>query len=253
MFKILARGNWPAGAVRVEWIDSTRPSIPEVERAIERAWSDATAATARPSSMLLFDGPMCRLESFDARPDALRLVLSRTSYKAFFGTNMSNPALADRYGAGALANPVGLSTALVSSDGCFLLGRRNASVAYYPNRLHPFAGALEPRDDVDVFEGIRRELREELSLSSDEVMDLRCIGLVQDDTLRQPEIIFSARAARTRHQMESSVDPKEHLDLWSVHATPDALSAAITEPQHFTPVALATIELWRSATESANP
>jgi 8-oxo-dGTP pyrophosphatase MutT (NUDIX family) len=141
----------------------------------------------------------------------------------------------------------------VSSDGSFLLGRRNASVAYYPNRLHPFAGALEPRDDVDVFEGIRRELREELSLSHEEVTDLRCIGVVEDDALRQPEIIFSARAMRTRDEVASRVDSKEHRGLWSVPATRDALSAAMTDPQQFTPVALATIELWRGITESAGP
>jgi 8-oxo-dGTP pyrophosphatase MutT (NUDIX family) len=243
MFKIRARGDWSPRAVRVAWTDSTRASVPEVERAMEQAWGDATA---RGGTKLLFDGPMCRLESFDVRPDSLHLVLSLTSYKEFYGTNMCDPGLADRHGAGVLANPVGLSTALVSSDGFFLLGRRNASVAYYPNRLHPFAGALEPSDDVDVFEGVRRELHEELGLRRDEVVDLRCIGIVEDDALRQPELIFAARATSSRDEIASRLDPKEHRGLWSVPATRDALASATTDPTQFTPVALATIALWSS-------
>ena len=52
----------------------------------------------------------------------------------------------DNHGsADCLANPVGVSPALLSADNFLIMGRRNASVAYYPNRIHPFAGALEPR------------------------------------------------------------------------------------------------------------
>ena len=40
---------------------------------------------------------------------------------------------------------------LLTRDGWLLYGRRNATVAYYPNRVHPFAGTLEPGDLADVF------------------------------------------------------------------------------------------------------
>ena len=68
---------------------------------------------------------MCRLERWEASPDGSRLHLSMstTSYKPFFGTNMSHPELADRYGPDVLANPIGVSPALETSDGQLLLGR----------------------------------------------------------------------------------------------------------------------------------
>src|SRR6476619_7334639 len=100
---------------------------------------------------------------------------------------MTNPQLADRFGADVLANPVGLSTALETSDGFLLMGRRNERVAYYPGRLHPFAG-------------FRRELGEELSLDEPDVPLIRCTGIVEDVALRQPELIFRVECALTRKE-----------------------------------------------------
>jgi len=239
-------GDWGPGEVEAAWVESTRVVLPEVERLIERAWSDATA---RPG-VHLFDGPMCRLESSSVSPppegQRLRLALSPTSYKGFLGTNLTHPELADRYGAEVLANPVGVSPALETSDGLLLMGRRSASVAYHPNRVHPFAGALEPGDAGDAFAAVRRELHEELALEDADVTDLRCAGLVEDATLRQPELIFRARCALTRAQVEARVDQIEHRGIWPVQTTRRGIESVLGESE-LTPVAVATLLLWGGA------
>lgn len=235
-------GDWGPGAVLARRASDMRPRIRTVEDLIDQAWS---SALARPG-VRLFDGPMCRLESASASSQRLRLNLSRTTYKVFLGTNLSHPELADRYGPAVLANPVGVSPALETADGFLLLGRRNASVAYYPGRVHPFAGALEPKDADDVFAALRRELQEELSLGGDDVTDLRCAGLVEDRMLRQPELIFLARCRLTREAVEAKLDPVEHRGTWSVRAARDAIRAALSEPD-LTPVAVASLLLWGRA------
>ena len=112
-----------------------------------------------------------------------------------------NAALAEEFGDKVLANPIGVSTALETADGFLLMGRRNDSVAYYPNRVHPFAGALEPRDDLDVFDDVRRELHEELAMTPDSIADIACIGVAEDNNIRHPELIFHVQksAGLTRH------------------------------------------------------
>ena len=60
---------------------------------------------------------------------------------------------------------LGISVALISRDQRLVMGRRNERVAYYPGRIHPFAGALEPADELDIFAAVRRELQEELGLA----------------------------------------------------------------------------------------
>jgi hypothetical protein len=191
----------------------------------------------------LFDGPMCRLESWTADAERLDLVLSPTSYRVFLGTNMSHPELAERTGPDVMANPVGLSPALLSADGHLLMGRRNASVAYYPSRVHPFAGAMEPTDS-DPFAGVRRELREELSFGAEDIAEMRCLGIAEDLRLRQPEAIFAVMSTRTLTEIESRLDRTEHHAIWAVPATQAGIASALVHMDQLTPVGVATLLLW---------
>ena len=242
-FTIHASGNWGEGSVRASLVKCTRRVVREVEDEIEVAWSAARQRLGE----RLFDGPMCRLEHFEAMPALLRLDVSPTTYKPFLGTNLTNATIADRFGSDVLANPLGLSTALESADGWLLLGRRNHAVAYHPGRVHPFAGALEPGpggSEPDVFDEIRRELREELRLPVEAIASIRCIGLVEDCALRQPELIFHALSTRPRALIESNLDDAEHHATYAVRAEADAVARAVTDPI-LTPVAIATLALWR--------
>jgi hypothetical protein len=239
MFDLRAAGDWLPHQVTVTWVENSRKIVPEVERAIDEAWSAAAARLGEK----LFDGPMCRLENWSASPDRLELTLSRSSYRPFLGTNLHNARVADTYGADVLANPVGLSTALQTADGYLLLGRRNDSVAYYPNRVHPFAGALEPHEPLDVFEEIRRELREELHLDTADIQTIRCVGLVEDRSLRQPELIFIAAIVRTKAELEQQLDRTEHLSVYAINADRSAVQQTMHDPV-LTPVAVASLTLW---------
>ena len=244
MLRFHATGDWPTGRVTTAWVPDGRRRLPAVDAAIDAAWS----AAARPG-VRLFDGPMCRLERWHAAADRLHLDLSPTSYKPFLGTNMANPTLAERFGRDVMANPVGVSPALVTADGYLLLGRRNRAVAYYPGRVHCFAGSLEPAD-ADVFAAVRRELAEELSLAAHEVTDVRCTGIAEDVALRQPELIFAAVTSLGRSAVVARLDPAEHAGVWSVATTAaavaDVVASAATSvaSDRLTPVAAASLLLW---------
>ena len=238
-FTIRATGDWGPSQVTTRWVPSTRIIHPDVDAAIAAAWRLASSR----KDIHLFDGPMCRLEQWSATPSSLDLGLSPTSYRIFLGTNLHNATLADRYGAEVLANPVGLSTVIQSGDDFLLLGRRSSKVAYYPDRIHPFAGALEPCENIDIFAEARRELVEELSMGPGQIEALRCIGLVEDRSLRQPELIFLARSNRAREQIESKLDPTEHRAIWALPAKRQAVADAVRDPA-LTSVAAAGLMLW---------
>lgn len=239
MLNFFLTGDWDEDHVQGEWTASTRPIIAEVEEAIEAAWAQMLA---RPG-VSLFDGPMCRLESWEQRGQNLHLTLSPISYKPFVGTNLCNPHLADRFGENVLANPVGVSCALETADSFLLMGRRTATVAYYPDRVHPFAGALEPRDAGNPFQAVRRELAEELSLGAADLAEIRCCGIVEDVTLRQPELIFRVRSTRARAELEAKMDPAEHHAAFVIAATEAGVAMALENPE-LTPVAITSLLLW---------
>jgi hypothetical protein len=246
MLNFLAVGAWSEHQVLARTTNQTsRKILPDVEASMDATWRDAQ----KNPDIHLFDGPLYRLESFHASPERLDLTLSPTTYRTFYGTNLHHPEFADRFGPDILANPVGVSPALVSRDNYLIFGRRNARVAYYPNRLHPFAGALDPRDAIagespNVFHALRRELHEELHFTPNDLADLRCLGLVQDQHIRQPELIFLARSTRSRDEIERSVDATEHGGSLALEATADSVRRAVEDPQSFTPIALATLVLF---------
>jgi 8-oxo-dGTP pyrophosphatase MutT (NUDIX family) len=232
-------GQWTPQQVDAERVLSTWQASAEIDRLIDHAW---TLASAHPG-VNLFDGPMCRLERWEASPDRLRLSLSQTTYKRFLGTNLTHPELADRFGQAALANPVGVSPALLTADGFLMMGRRNQSVAYYPGRVHPFAGALDPAD-ADPFAAIRRELAEELSFTDADLREIFCTGIAEDLTIRQPELIFFARSTRSRAEVENALDRTEHDATWAAPATVEGIEAALKSEESFTPVAVAAMLLY---------
>ena len=240
MLKILFTCDLPEGSIHTRWVESTRRIVPEVEEAIERSWS----AKLQQPNIKLWDGPMCRLEKWELRENGLQLELSPTSYRIFFGTNMSNPQLLHKHGREVGANPVGISPALETADGYLMLGRRNETVAYYPNLLHPFAGALEPDEADNVFHTVRRELKEELHFTADDIEEIRMIGMVEDANLQQPEPVFFVKSNRTKAEIEQTVQLDEHQDSWSVQCMQEEIDVVLNHLSGFTPVGLASILLW---------
>src|SRR5262249_14854467 len=138
MLTIQAVGNWGRDAVRVVDVPSTRRIDPEVEALIEASWKLGRQKLGE----RLFDGEMCRMESWRATPQQLELSVSQTSYRIFYGTNLAQPPLPDRFGRDVMANSVGVGTLLLTADNWLLFGRRSGNVAYYPHRVHPFAGSI---------------------------------------------------------------------------------------------------------------
>jgi 8-oxo-dGTP pyrophosphatase MutT (NUDIX family) len=239
MLTVLAAGDWRQDQVHVRRSGERRRVVPEIERLIDRAWTDMLA---RPG-VKLFDGPMTRFTSFTAEPDRLDLVLGQTSYKPFVGTNMAHSELAAIYGTDVMANPVGVSPLVLTADRYILMGRRHATLAYYPGRIHPFAGSMEPRDGHP-FDALHRELEEELSLRRPDIAEARVTGIVCDHALQQSELIFRVFVRQTRDQMIAQVDKDEHHDTWFVPATADDIADALHSEHQLTPVACAAMLLW---------
>ena len=208
---------------RSTWVPETRPILPEVERLIDEAWAEATA---RPG-VHLFDGPMCRMESWQAFPGRLSLVLSGTSYKPFLGTNLMHPELADKYGHAVLANPVGVSPALLTADGWLMMGRRNASVAYYPNRVHPFAGCWSRGTGWICSARCGGSFGRSCRLPRWISRRFGCTGIAEDTALRQPELVFRVTSTRTKAQIDQTLDLTEHHATWSIPGTHGGVEGAL--------------------------
>ena len=238
MLRYLLIANFRQDQVSTVWTPSTRHIVPAVEALIDDAWNQVLA---RPG-IKLFDGPVCRFERWHHDANLLQINISRTSYRVLAGTNFLNPQLADSFGPDVMGNSMGVSNGLLTHDNYWLLGRRNHSVAYYPGRIHPFAGSIEVRDHVDIFEDARRELREEIHLQPDDISKMMLRGLVEDNALRHPEAIFTCHSRLTRDELVKLLDRDEHEGTFSVVNEPAAVANALADSD-LTPVARAVLLL----------
>ena len=222
-YRVLAAGCWPVSRLTSQRVPSTFSPPPEVVAMVEVAWS---AAQAKAGSAL-FDGPVVRLESWTAGAVGFALTCSTTSYKWFFGTNGRNAAFVRPWGPTALANAIGTSAALLSTDGWLVFGRRAASLALYAGYAHPLGGMLEVHELTDPTVGILRELAEEVGCTAADVEDVVLLGLGEDQALAQPELVWRVRSRLTRAVLESRLNHEEHAGTWCVEATPEGLLAAL--------------------------
>jgi 8-oxo-dGTP pyrophosphatase MutT (NUDIX family) len=239
LLRIRALGPWDAARVKCVRGESSFAPPATVRAEIEQVW----AVMGQRPGVHLFDGGLCRVESFSASAGELSMVLSETSYKSFAGTNMHNPQFARQYGESAMANPLGMSVALISADEFLVMGRRNERVAYYPGRIHPFAGALEPEDGLDIFGAVRRELNEELALSAEETGEAKCLGMAEDRGLAHPELICYARVEKTLPELRQRMDQVEHDAMVAIEVRPEVFERELSSAKLYTPIALATILL----------
>jgi len=218
--------------VALRWVENSRRVEPEVELAIERAWQ---RLSSRPG-VNLFDGAIARCESITLESNHLTICLSKSSYKIAVGTNFAHPEFVEQFGREVMANMFGVSAGVISCDGFLILGRRNASLAHYPNRVHPFAGSLEVREQVNLFDDVRRELREEIGFDGTDIESITMLGIVEDDLLKHPEAIFLVRSTRSKEKIVARIDSEEHRGGWTM---------SIGEPnpvlEELTPVARAVV------------
>src|SRR5262249_23926983 len=81
------------------------------------------------------------------------------------------------------------------------------------------------------------------SFTEKDVAEIVCLGLTEDRTLRQPELICYVRSSRRQSEIESKIDAAEHHCGFAVPATAEHLQQALRDIGLLTPVGAATILL----------
>jgi hypothetical protein len=244
-------GRFEPKRIVTRWSDARRRTSGEVERTIERAWQRASRR-AQADGRMFFNGPLCRLIQCDANDRSLTLTIGEVSFKEFVGTNLTHPHLRYVHGPEVLADPLGVSAAVVSRDGFLLLGRRSDRVFAHTGLLHPVGGMVAPGGRAGAvphpFRSLVDELTEELGLARDAVVQGLCLGVVRDKAILQPELIFDVHLAADvdaiRRAAATAPDGDEHEEFVPVRDNDGAIVGFLeSHYQQLTPVALAALLL----------
>ena len=236
-------GCFARDQVSVAWTDEAWHPAADVQPLIDDAWQRAVD-NATGSGADLFDGPLVRLDRCAVDGGRLCLATRPTGYRHFVGTNRANAVLRFQHGPEVLADPLGTSGLVVTTDGLLMMGRRSHRVVEYPGSVHPFGGCMEPDGSggaPDPFHAALKELAEETGIGPQRVSAIVCIGMVRDKLTYQPELVFDITvaldAAATRHSAASADDAHEHTELVEVRDDPVEVARYIeTNIRDLTPV-----------------
>lgn len=191
-FDILVRGNFDTETVKVFYKPSLRMSNDDyISSLIEMIWSKKVQEASK-RGVPMYDGRLFRLYDYRVDGNTLSLYLGDTSYKEYVGTR--DKEFYESYGREALANPLAVCAALVSSDGKILVAKRQIG-DIYQNHYHVIGGFfdrdLDIKDDgtPNPFEAIKREIYEEIGLEIP-ISRFRLLGLAYDLITPHPELCF---------------------------------------------------------------
>lgn len=256
-FVVEAAGRFPPDCVQVDYIDTPRPTTPEMDAMIAAEWERQTAL-AKAHDRLLFNGELLRylthrvVRGAGGAPDCYEMTVGPTNYRDFVGTNLFHHDRLDEFGWERFSNPVGTTATLITADNLICYGRRSAKVSYHAEHVHTFGGAFEEADrladgSIDPFASVAREITEELAIESGELIDLVCVGLVRDKEIYQPELLFEASLPMSYDEVNrrwhSAEGKDEHDALVSLADDPEAIVPFIQSCGPIAPVAIGALFL----------
>ena len=190
VYEIVVPGPFHRGQVRADCRTGLRmPSDAAIRGAIEREWRRKRRRAQR-DGVPLYSGRLFRVCGYALdHAGGLYLKLGDTSYKEYAGTRV--PGFFQGRPREALANPLAVCAAIVTSDSSVVIARRrNVDVA--AGQYHVVGGFVERGKDGDPFAAMAREIHEELGLTI-APDSLLCLGLIYDCLHPHYELCFSAR------------------------------------------------------------
>ncbi len=251
VFFLDVAGSFAPEKIKIKWSDQKRPSHKDVEKVIEQTWAQQQRR-AEEENINLYNGQLCRLDFCSVEEDNLTLNLGHTDYREFVGTNLSQAQIRYTYGEESLANALGVSASVVTSDGFIVLGRRSNRIFFNAGKIDAIGGmvehALSDTTKIDLYLIMLSELSEELDIGSAMVTEGICLGLIRDRQILQPELIFdlkvNAEIAKILKFAAEAKDSHEHTEIIPVRNDRDAVVNYIDQNHdEMTSVAIATLLL----------
>jgi 8-oxo-dGTP pyrophosphatase MutT (NUDIX family) len=223
--------TFPITAVTTFWSPTPFTPPPAVANQIATSWESALRDAAL-HGRDLFSGAMTRLIGWTADANSLHLDLGPTDYRTFVGTNLRHPEIANQFGRDALANPLGISIAVITSNNQIVLQKRSQHVFELPGYYHVGGGNVEPIDVAGpnapgIAETVRRELEEELEIRPEHIVDLLCLGLAENVNVRKPDLLVASYITLPSTEIATRQHP-EYSELAFI-ADKQSLSNFLTE------------------------
>lgn len=228
-YEILVAREYSVDSVRINYSKEHAVSLSSSQRReirrIVRELKQAGKVVARRR-------PLYKLLSFRASSDELTLFVGRTYYREYLGTNRTHPEWHTEFGDECMANLLGVSVCLETSDGMIVLEDRSPRVATYSGFYHVKPSGHPPAPH-DLTSAIMQQAKGELALEKQELALLACSGLIRALPERKPEVTFIGQTPVSSHELQERVSRRqwETERLFFLECDPDILRKFLVSQQ----------------------
>ncbi len=212
-YKIIYKGIFQEEDFRFEIVPGVRKYKTDAMKLINEAWQEAKFNPI----IDIYNGKVISLlSSFmtsnaETGRDQLYLKVQRTDYKSYYGTNVCNPY---RIPKTELSNVLAACAVVVTKDGTVFTGLRSDRLAEVSGVWHVPGGTFS--EVINPIEMMRKELKEELNISAEDIKKAVCLGFGENLIMRKPEFLCYFHLKLTEKQlidkMPDAVDKDEHTE-----------------------------------------
>ncbi len=231
-FEIVVQGLFRPDQLVMSYDPSLRMTISsEMQAWMDTFWQQKLAQ-AKTQGTRLFDAPLFRFVNASVEDGTLHIAVGDTSYKEYVTTRVSE--FAASRARHELGNALSVCSVVETRDDYILLDRREG-VDVYVGRDHVIGGFFERNLDMayghtqpDPFAAMRREIREETGIQSDDISEQYSLGVVYDLATPHAEICFLTRLhiplseAQTRQPEDDEIK-----QLYTLQVTAESLRTFI--------------------------
>ena len=138
---------------------------------------------------------------------------------------------------------------LVTSDNYLVFGKRSDKLVISPGKITIVSGMVDRNDVVDnkkadLFSCIKREIKEEVGVSSNEIHDLICIGLVNKSNNKGIFVPFFARLTISFEKLCEKSNDGELTELIKTTNSETGILKILEKPSNLSSVASASLQIY---------
>jgi 8-oxo-dGTP pyrophosphatase MutT (NUDIX family) len=216
-YKIITEGKFIPKDIRTLYKRNKRLSqSQEALQFIETKWNEFVSNSSK-----AFNGRLFRVDKYDTvTNNYIELQLSDTDYKEFVGTR--DHEFVNKFGKEYTANPLSVGALMVTQDYKIILGKRSAvDTDIGKNKISVIGGYLDPSNDlsnrnnkiVDIFQAVTREIYEETGINNKNIVELICIGLIDNKEHNQINLPFYTKLDISAEQIKAHITTPQEKEF----------------------------------------
>ena len=206
-FSILIPNTFTEKQLKLHLLKGEKRYPQYIENRVELEWEKAEKKN-------IFNGNVYSLIKYELIEDELHYWLQKTDYKHFWATNLQ---LSNSLKSTDLASILAVCAVIETSDSKIIIGKRSSKLAESKSVWHVIGGSIDQISKSETaFNAIRKEMREEIGLESDDIEKVECIGLGRNNKISKPEFLFyvicNITSEKLKSKMSIAIDIDEHTE-----------------------------------------